>query len=197
MNPFDVYKTYLSIKNHFSKPSYDYHKYSGKTSCTLNSFYKRRDRFYFEKMSRQKNKEEIINFFVANFVSCDDPQTLWIGDIIKKGEENYSHWNKKQQSLTYIFSDELSKLLEDHTFKELFEIKSGHHPIIIKEYLRKKVSLETLTILDKLYHYTKYFDNNLEDPIWKFIQLRIKKYHGFFHINPFKFKKIIKDLLNS
>lgn len=195
MTPFDVYKTYLAIKNHFCKPSYDYHKYSGKTSCTLNSFYKRKDRFYFEKLSRQKSDSEIINFFVANFVSCDDPQTLWIGNIIKSGEENFIQWNKRQQSLTYIFSDELSRLLMNHTFKELFEIKSSRHPVILKEHLKKNVSLETLTILDKLYHYTKYFNKSLNDPIWEFIYLRIQKYHGFLHINPFKFKSLIKTLL--
>lgn len=54
MAPFDCYKTYLALKNHFTKSSYDYHKYNKKTRASLQSFYKRKDRFWFEKLSRQK-----------------------------------------------------------------------------------------------------------------------------------------------
>ena len=89
MSPFDCYKTYLALKNHFTKESYDYFTYNKKTRASLQSFYKRRDRFWFEKISRQKDEKEIEDFFVANFVSCNDPETLWIGEMIKDGEERY------------------------------------------------------------------------------------------------------------
>ena len=79
VQPFDCYKAYLGLKNHFTKDNYDYHRYGGKSRASLNSFYKRRDRFFFEKLSRQKNDDEVIEFFVSNFVTCDDPQSLWIG----------------------------------------------------------------------------------------------------------------------
>ena len=57
--------------------------------ASLQSFYKRRDRFFFEKLSRQKDDAEVIEFFVSNFVACDDPQSLWIGEIIEWREELY------------------------------------------------------------------------------------------------------------
>ena len=73
VTPFETYKSYLGLKNHFTKEKYDYHKYCGKSRATVQSFYKRKDRFFFEKLSRQKNDEEVIDFFVSNFVECDDP----------------------------------------------------------------------------------------------------------------------------
>jgi hypothetical protein len=88
MMPFDSYKIYLSLKNHFTKSNYDYHKYCGKTRASVQSFYKRKDRFWFEKISRQKSEKEVEQFFVANFVSCSDPESLWIGDMIKEGFVN-------------------------------------------------------------------------------------------------------------
>ena len=103
MTPFEVYKTYLALKNHFTKDNYDYHKYCGKVRASLQSFYKRKDRFWFEKLSRQKSEKEVIDFFVSNFVSSGDPQSLWIGDIIREGEKTYISWNRKIQSLTYLF----------------------------------------------------------------------------------------------
>ena len=61
MMPFDSYKTYLSLKNHFTKDSYDYFKYCGKSRASLQSFYKRKDRMWFEKVSRQKTDQEVID----------------------------------------------------------------------------------------------------------------------------------------
>ena len=103
MSPFECYKTYIAIKNHFTKDTYDYHKYLGKTRVTLQSFYKRKDRFWFEKLSRNKSDQEILNFFVSNFVSSENSQSLWIGDIIKNGELTYKNWENKIQSLSYRF----------------------------------------------------------------------------------------------
>ena len=42
MMPFDAYRCYLSLKNHFTKDHYDYHKYGGKTRATVQAFYKGR-----------------------------------------------------------------------------------------------------------------------------------------------------------
>jgi hypothetical protein len=35
MTPFEVYKKYLALKNHFTKDSYDYFKYGGKVSASV------------------------------------------------------------------------------------------------------------------------------------------------------------------
>ena len=63
----DAYRCYLALKNHFTKEKYDYHKYRGKVRATNAAFYKRKDRFWFEKFARQKDDKEIEEFFVSNF----------------------------------------------------------------------------------------------------------------------------------
>tara|TARA_B000000441_G_C21381998_1_gene144549 strand:+ start:166 stop:339 length:174 start_codon:yes stop_codon:yes gene_type:complete len=55
MMPFDAYRCYLSLKNHFTKDHYDYYKNEGRTRVKKETFYKRKDRFWFEKFARQKN----------------------------------------------------------------------------------------------------------------------------------------------
>ena len=104
--PFDAYRCYLSLKNHFTKDHYDYHRYGGKTRATKEAFYKRKDRFWFERFSRQKNDKEVVDFFVSNFVSCSDPESMWIGEMIRDGEGRYVDWKKKVQSLSYVFKEE-------------------------------------------------------------------------------------------
>jgi hypothetical protein len=192
LDPLNCYKTYLALKNHFTNKTYNYFTYNGKVKANIQSFYKRKDRFYFEKMSRQKTDEEIINFFVSNFASCDDPQSLWIGEIIKEGEENYKNWMRKTQSLSYIFRDEIS-IFNSKNFDEMFKIENGKHPKILKEYLNKKLSLETMIILNNILNYKKHFDNKLKDPVWEFTSMRIEKYSPFLHIDVSKFKAILKE----
>ncbi len=192
VNPFQVYTTYLAIKNHFTNKNYNYFTYNGKIKANIQSFYKRKDRFYFEKMSRQKTDEEIINFFVSNFASCDDPQSLWVGEIIKEGESNYKNWMRKTQSLSYIFKDEVS-IFNSKNFDEMFKIEGNMHPKILKEFLQKKLSLETMIILNKILGYKKQFDKKLQDPVWEFVSMKIEKYTPFLHIDSNKYKLILKE----
>jgi hypothetical protein len=194
MMPFDAYKCYLSLKNHFTKDNYDYHKYCGKSRASLQSFYKRKDRMWFEKVSRQKSDQEVVEFFVANFVSCPDPETLWIGEMIRDGEERYQNWQKKIQSLSYVFKEESQSLFEENKFQEVFNCSKGH-PLLLKRFLVGKVSLETLVIYDKIFSYSHNFDKKLQDPVWQTVSRRIKKYNPFLNIDVFRFRKILKEIV--
>ena len=118
MMPFDAYKCYLAMKNHFTKDNYDYQKYRGKTRATHQAFYKRKDRFWFEKFARQKTDQEVEEFFVANFTSCSDPESLWIGEMIKEGEGRYQDWQKKVQSLSYVFKEDSESLFDDQEARD-------------------------------------------------------------------------------
>ena len=194
MAPFDCYKTYLALKNHFTKNSYDYHKYNKKTRASLQSFYKRRDRFWFEKLSRQKDEKEVEDFFVANFVSCNDPETLWIGEIIKEGEDRYTQWQKKVQSLSYVFKEESESLFEENKFEDVFNCSKGHPPLL-KKFLIGKISIETLVIYNKIFLFGNKFDKKLKDPVWETVSRRIKKYEPFLHIDVLRYRKILKQLV--
>ena len=193
--PFDAYKQYLSLKNHFTKEKYDYHKYCGKSRATVQSFYKRKDRFWFEKLARNKDDKEVIEFFVSNFITCTDPSKLWIGEMIREGEGRYTSWKKRTQSLSYVFKEEVETVFTGQKFDGMFELKGLSHPQIIKEHLAKNISLETLIILDRILGFKATFDKKLDDPVWKFLSMRMDKYNTFLKIDIFKYKKILKDVV--
>ena len=85
-------------------------------------------------MSRQKNDKEIEQFFVANFASCDDPQSLYMADIVKNGEKVYVAWQKKNQSLSYMLKSEIEEVFGDKTFDDMFSMKENSHPQLVKEF---------------------------------------------------------------
>ena len=193
MTPIDVYKTYLAFKNHFTKQSYSYFKYSGKSKASVQAYNNRKDRYFFERMSRKKTDDEIKEYFLANFVECDDPDRLSIGEIINTGEDNYKSWAKRFQGLGYLFQTEVEVFCHKETFQQLFTVKGQSHPEILKKYLQGALSIETMVILDMILEYTKDFDNKLIDPVWESVSLKIKKYKPFLNIDVTKYKQILRE----
>ncbi len=194
MMPFDAYRCYLSLKNHFTKDHYDYHKYRGKTRATVQAFYKRKDRFWFEKFARSKNDKEVEEFFVSNFIYSTDPATMWIGEMIKEGEGRYQEWKKKTQSLSYIFKGEAENIFEKKKVDDVFNCSKGHPPIL-KSYLGGDTSLESMVIYDIIFGYGKDFDKRLNDPVWETVSRKIKKYSPFLNIDVSRYKKILKEVI--
>ena len=192
--PADAYRCYLSMKNHFTKDKYDYHKYRGKVRATNESFYKRKDRFWFEKLARNKSDQEVVDFFVSNFISCTDPSKLWIGEMIKEGEDRYTEWKKRNQSLSYIFKEESEYLFENQKVDEIFDCSKGHPPVL-KKFLNGTISIETLVIYDKIFLFGNTFDKKLLDPVWESVSMRIKKYSPFLNIDVPRYKKILQGIV--
>ena len=196
VTPFETYRTYLSMKSHFTNPKYDFIKYGGKSRATMTSFNKRKDKYWFEKTSRKYSDQEVIDFLLSNFVNATNPQNLWIGEIINSGERTYSEWMKRQQSLTYLFKEQSNELLSEKNLDEVFNCSKGH-PTILKKYLGGDVSLETLSIYEIIFSFSEKFDQKLKDPVWETVSMKLKKYIPFLNINVFQFKKSLREIVND
>ena len=196
VTPFETYQHYLSLKNHFTNPKYDFFKYGAKTRASLTSFNKRKDKYWFEKTSRKYSDEEVVDFLVSNFSAADNPQNLWIGEIINSGERTYAEWMKRKQSSTYLFKEQSNELLSQNELESLFDCSQGH-PKILKEYLSGRLSLENLVIYDRIFGFSKSFDKKLNDPVWETVSLKLKKYGPFINIDVFNYKKILRDLVDE
>ena len=196
VTPFETYQHYLSLKNHFTNPKYDFFRYGAKTRATITSFNKRKDKYWFEKTSRKYSDQEVVQFLVSNFVSSDNPQNLWIGEIINSGERNYAEWMKRQQSLTYLFKEQMNELLSDNELENVFNCSKGHPPIL-KKYLAGEVSIENVVICEKIFSFREKFDKKLDDPVWETVSLKIKKYLPFLNIDVFHYKKLLRKIVNE
>ena len=197
VTPFETYQTYLSMKSHFTNRKYDFFKYGGKSRATMASFNKRKDKYWFEKTSRKYSDKEVLDFLLSNFVSANNPENLWIGEIINSGERTYAEWMKRQQSLTYLFKEQSNELLLNKKLNEVFDCSNNKHPIVLKKYLGGEISLETLMILEKVFSFAKNFDKKLDDPVWETVSLKLRKYNPFLNINVFQYKKILRELVNE
>ena len=196
MSPYDVYTTYLAMKKHFTDAKFDFFRYNGKTRASVTAFNKRKDKYFFERMSRKLSDDEVKMYFIANFVATENPSAVWVGEIMQSGERNYNSLSKKYQSLTYLFSQECAILFDEYTLPQLFDVSRGHPPII-KRYLGGDISIETLTILDIIFDFCAKLDTKVNDPVWETVSFKVKKYRPFININISKCKTILRDIIHA
>ena len=184
---FRVYVNYLALKKHFESDGYDYHKYNGKVRASFDKFQTRNDAFFFYKLSKKNDPTKVL---LANIIN--NPK-VWIRDIVEdSGEEVFVQWEKRNESLTYIFKNELKKLKP--VYQDNFLVSNGQHPFIITLYMRKEISLETFSILARLSNVYDMWEKEIVD---KFVAPGIirlsRKYYPFMEVDTKKFSKIVKE----
>ena len=105
MTGYEAFSLYESLKLHFTKESYDFFKYNGKTKVSVQSFENRKDKYHFYKLSRKyPNKDTMIDFLVANFV---ENENIWIGQLLEEEAHlRYLSRQKVVQSLSYTFEND-------------------------------------------------------------------------------------------
>ena len=192
MEPIDVYIMYCAMKAHFSRKDYDFFKYGGKTKVSRDSFWKRKDRFFFVKLSKKyKTEIEIRNYLVSNFIKDKS------GYIANFSEENYNSWLLRRSGFFDQFVIEMKPFINE--FEPLFEVKNSSHPKLLKEFLGSRVSLETMLVLDELVSFSKKWDQQLEDDIvWVDLKKLMKNYKGFLTINKNRYRiKLLKLIEES
>lgn len=185
MNAYEVYVEYIALKLHFSQAKYDYFAYGGKTNASVEAFEKRNDQNFFKSLAKHRDPK---SYLLANILS---KETTWVGDLVKNqaADKVYLQYTKNIESLTYTFKQNLNKLNSD--FDANFVCDDGTHPIAIKLFLRKEITLETLTILTDLVGVWDYWNKALgPDIIWKEVGMKLKKYKPFLLYDREKFRQI-------
>ena len=191
MDGWQSYQIYLGLKLHFTS-NYDYTRYGGKTSATKASFLQRRDRYFFARVAK-KYGEKTQEYYLSNFIKSPKG---WIGDF---SEDKYMEWSKNRQSLTYNFLQDMHFVFDQvQSFDEVFSLQNGKHPVLLKNMLAKRVSVESVVILQGLLNFVKRFDEGLKDDlIWPDNRRLIVKYAAFLSYDKEKCKtkllKLVKE----
>ena len=189
---YEAFTLYHALKLHFSG-SYDYVKYNGKTNVTKEQFMLRKDKFSFYKLSRKYKREELFGFYVANLLK--NPK-LWIGELVSEdADSEYKVWLRTQQSLTYIFEQDLGHLLDlVQKPDELLMVVDGQYPLLYNEYLRDSIQLETIIILNDILNFIPMWSKKVEDDIvFPEFTKKCIKYKPFLNYDKVKFKNLLKD----
>lgn len=195
---FSAYALYQSIKLHFTSDSYDFFRYNGKTNVSKSNFSVRKDKYTFYKLSRKYNLTDLQNFYISNFLVRD---VSWIGDIAnEEGESNYKDWQKRNQSLTYRFKEDIIYILDETNGNpnESLKVENGQHPQLLRYVWGHDVNIETMVILNDIMNFLPMWDKKIDDSIiWPQWKKKIVKYSPFLHYDKDKFTSILKESLKD
>ena len=204
MTGFESYKLYLSLWQHFSlSRDYNYFKYKGKLgNITGKAYENRKDKYFFEALGA-RNKGDLLQYYVANFAHHGS-EVLWIGDLhSKESEDVYVHWQKRVQSLTYIFEEDLKEVNEfliarGLEFDRLFDVEEDEHPLIFRFVQQRMIEVESYIIMDKILGFSKRIAKDIKDIyIFPSEQYRYDRYAEFLNLESDKYIKIMKGIFDA
>ena len=187
-DPFESYKLYNALKLHF-ETNYDAIKYNFKSNVTPQSFFKRKDKYFFAKLAKKYNGE-LKDFYVSQFINTEK----YVGDMMdSEAEQNYMKYKKIKESIHRVFSVDINRIGEENVpFDNLFEAVDGQHPLVVKLWMQEEISLETVVILNSIFGFIDRESKNISDTIiWPDTRRLIEKYTPFVNFNVDKCKKLL------
>jgi len=200
MDGFKAYRYYLAIKLHFTTDKFNVFENRGNVKGTREAFNARNDRYIFEKLARKhEDDKEIIQFFVSNFAYGNDT-AIYAGS---EADDNFIQWNKRKQSITKVFVDDLATLLthlEVNKLKHsaLFNFTDSEYPVTLSLFVGGKISIETLRIIDDMHPIVEKWNQNLSVKyIWDNELRRITKLTGFVKYDKIKIQKVFNHFMEE
>lgn len=197
MNGYKAYMMYLALKTHFTKPDYDYFKFNGQLQAGFDSFEKRNDKYFFEKLAKKyPTKPRCLGFILSNLLL---DKGFYIGDFEnRKMEKNYQEWLGKIESLGYCFDNDLRKIKNEtdnngETFRNFFRIEPGQTTAtFLERTLEGVVGLETYVIVDNLLGLAEYYDGKILDPLYEQFAFKVEKYRPFIQLDRARFAQLFE-----
>lgn len=179
MSPYQVYRSYLALKLHFSNSKFDFFKSNGITRASKESY--------------SKCKEHEIRTF-EKIAAMREPKTFLVGNFIfgsnnyirEFTDKPYIEYRKYLVNGDYIFGEEIKQLRLP--YKLNFDIEnSGNIPYILYLYNDKRISLYTCVIFNRLLDWC----NKIENPLIQSQIDLINKSSGFFKYDENHVKKML------
>jgi len=195
MDGFKAYRYYLAIKLHFTTDKFNVFENRGNVRGTREAFNARNDRYIFEKLAtKHEDDKEIIQFFVSNFAYGNDT-AIYAG---QEAEDNFLEWQKRKQSITKVFIDDLASMLmhvETNKLKHtaIFGFTENEYPVALKMFIGGKITIESLRIIDDITNVVEDWKNHSSVKyIWDDELRRVTKLTGFVKYDKIKLGKVFE-----
>jgi hypothetical protein len=195
MTGYEVYKTYIAIKLHFTNDLYDYFACGGRIKANHSSYLKRNDQYFFDYLAKNGGNEEDIKMkFVLYYVN---ERNLYIKDVVReyrKPQNYFLQWLGYIEGFPYTAIQQLENI-RNSSLKTGSIIDAFSSPTIFEKYLEREIMPETFILFDSFFGISKMLKSNL---LWKEEKKVLTKYYPFVkeklsaHITKEQKEKILK-----
>lgn len=201
VNGKSVYTLYLAIKQHFNG-RYDVVKYNWVMRVSDAAYQKRRDKYFFEKLSDKYTLKELTLIFMSNLVANQD---AWIGDISDADAlVFYREYIGRLKRIKEQFKDDIkniyyfSQKVEVKALSEIFEYNNKVQSSYIFKLLQSNViSFETFILLDSFLDIINKHDDQTNDLVWSKYSTKLEAYRKILIIDKDEARKLFIETIKG
>lgn len=201
INGKSVYTLYLAIKQHFNG-RYDVVKYNWVMRVSDAAYNKRRDKYFFEKLSDKYTLKELTLIFMSNLVANQD---AWIGDISDADAlVFYREYIGRLKRIKQVYEDDIkniyyfSKKVEVKSLSEIFEYNNKVNSSYIFKLLQSNViSFETFILLDSFLDIINKHDGQTNDLVWSKYSTKLNAYKKILKVDAVEARKLFIETVKN
>ena len=201
INGKSVYCLYLCIKQHFNG-RYDVVKYNWVMRVSDSAYQKRRDKYFFEKLSDKYTLKELVLIFMSNLVANQD---AWIGDISDADAlVFYREYIGRLKRIKQVFEDDIkniyyfSKKVEVKSLQEIFDYNNKANTSYIFKLLQSNViSFETFILLDSFLDIINKHDEQTNDLVWSKYSIKLNAYKKILSIDAQEARRMFIEVIKN
>ena len=192
MDDYNLFKTYIAMKSHFTSDSYDYVKYGGKTSISESAYQKRKDKASFKIVAGWLPQKHCESLLLAHFIELNDFTISFLCENPARSQKIYNKWKERTSNLLDTYNKDLKILsaASSGSWKDCVQQRDDDYPLIFKMVMSGKITPETYSLLDDLFQHTsKTYKGMDTDLMFQGLNLKYRKYRSF--LSP-----SVQDVLN-
>lgn len=194
----EAYKLFHSLKLHFSRNSFDFFTSGGRIKISEKAFLAKRDRFAFYRLAKKYDRDQMIAITLANILKNN---SLWSMNLLEpEAEDNLVEYQKRLESITYNFKQDLKKILdwcnERNFFVDRIIDPGDSYPPLLNMVMQNEISMETLVIMNGIVNFLPMWKRKIkEEIIWPKFAIKCEKYTPFVmqRIDLENMRKILKS----
>lgn len=190
MDGFKAFKYYTALKLHFSQPKFNVFVNRGHVKGSYEKFLSRNDRMIFERLAKQFNDKDFIQYVASNFMYGHADMIYDNTDAMA----NYKEYLRRKQSITKVFADDIQVILDTGA---QYEFSGNKIPDVLQLLMGKRITLETVVILNEMDHFVDHLKQSTVALLLGDDLLRIEKAKGFVKYVPEKIVPIYKEFMNE
>lgn len=185
---------FLALRTHFTNSKYDFFQMRGKLRASRDSYLKRNDRLFFDKLAKTYDPETLRDFYIANILE----DKHYVTDLLDEAAaNNLVRYQGRRQALTYNISNDVDVVLRNGSCNA-FKMFKDQYPEVLILYLQRRIGIESLVIMSDFIQFMDKFDKYYNsDVIWPKVSLKIQKYRPFLKYDKEKIKLILKEKVDE
>lgn len=166
------------------------------------AYQKRRDKYFFEKLSDKYTLKELALIFMSNLVANQD---AWIGDISDADAlVFYREYIGRLKRIKQVFEDDIkniyyfSKKVEVKALSEIFDYnKKVNSSYIFKLLQSNVISFETFILLDSFMDIIDKHDEQTNDLVWSKYSTKLNAYKKILIVDSIEARKLFIETIKG